>query len=125
MDTYNSHAKFGCQTQARQKINKITYRKSQQTPSLTLILNFFGTLTEHWNFKYIGNRIKKLKYLNKGSTHTNAKFNAIPSGIFYRLVNLTSRTKKNAQMKIDERYQGHAKGLIKGQAGSKSISNYE
>ena len=40
-------------------------------------------------------------------------FNAIPSGIFYRLVILTSGTKKNAQMKIDERYQGHAKALSK------------
>ena len=49
---------------------------------------------------------KKLKYLNKRSTHTNAMFNAIPSGIFYRLAKLTSRMKKNAQMKIDERYQG-------------------
>ena len=56
---------------------------------------------------------KKLKYLNKVSTHTNATFNAIPSGIFYRLAKLTSRTNKNAQMKIDERYQGHAKALSK------------
>ena len=55
-----------------------------QTLSLTLILNFFGTLMEHWNFKYIGKPNQKLKYLNKGSTHTNATFNAIPSGIFYR-----------------------------------------
>ena len=56
---------------------------------------------------------QQLKYLNKGSTHTNATFNAIPSGIFYRLAKLTSRTKKNAKMKIDERYQGHAKALSK------------
>ena len=38
---------------------------------------------------------------------------AIPSGIFYRLVKLTSRTKKNSQMKIDEIYKGHAKALSK------------
>ena len=38
-------------------------------------------------------------------------FNAIPSCVFYRLAKLTSRTKKNAQMKIYERYQGHAKAL--------------
>ena len=54
---------------------------------------------------------KQLKYLNKGSTHTNATFNVITSGIFYRLAKLTSRTKKNAKMKIYERYQGHAKAL--------------
>ena len=56
---------------------------------------------------------QKLKYLNKGSTHTNATFNAILTGIFYRLVKLTSRTKKNAQMKIEERYQGPAMDLSK------------
>ena len=55
----------------------------------------------------------QLTYINKGSTHTNASFNAIMSGIFYRLAKLTSRTKKNAEMKIDERYQGHAKALSK------------
>ena len=56
---------------------------------------------------------QKLKYLNKGSTHTNSTANAIPSGIFYRLVKLTSRTKKNAKMKIYERYLWHAKALSK------------
>ena len=54
-----------------------------------------------------------LKHLNKGSTTNNATFNAIPSCIFYRIEKLTSRTKKNAQMKIDEGYQGHAKALSK------------
>ena len=51
--------------------------------------------------------------MNKRSTHTIATFNEIPSGIFYRLAKLTSRTKKNAQMKIDERCQGQAKALSK------------
>ena len=54
---------------------------------------------------------QQLKYLNKGSTRTNATFNAILSGIFYRLAKLTSRTKKNAKMKIEEIYQGHSKAL--------------
>ena len=56
---------------------------------------------------------QQLKYPNKGSTHTNATFNAIPSGILYRLAKLKSRMKKNAQMNIYERYQGHAKALSK------------
>ena len=56
---------------------------------------------------------QQLMYLNKGSTHTNATFNAIPSGIFYRLAKMTSRTNKNAKMKVDERYQGHAKASSK------------
>ena len=56
---------------------------------------------------------QKLKYLNKVSTHTNAMCNAIPSGIFNRLANITSRTNKNVQIKMDERYQGHVKALSK------------
>ena len=56
---------------------------------------------------------QKIKYLNKGSTHTNATSNATPSGIFYRLTKLTSGAKNNAQIDIDERYQGHAKALSK------------
>ena len=51
--------------------------------------------------------------MNKGSTHTNAMFNAIPSGIFYRIAKLNPRTNKNAQIKMDERYQGHIKALSK------------
>ena len=62
---------------------------------------------------------QKLKYLNKRSTHTNATFNAIPSGIFYRLAKITSRTNNNAQMKIDETYQGHTKALSKSGLDSK------
>ena len=60
MNTCNSHAKFGYQTQARQEINKITYQKLQQTLSVTLMLNLFGTQKEHWNLKSIGNQIKSL-----------------------------------------------------------------
>ena len=40
-------------------------------------------------------------------------FNAIPSNIFYRLAKLTPRKKKNAQTKIDERYNGLSKALSK------------
>ena len=51
--------------------------------------------------------------MNKGSTHTNAIFNVIPGGIFYRIAKLTSRTNMNAQMKIDDGYQGNSKALSK------------
>ena len=40
-------------------------------------------------------------------------FNAIPSGIFNWLAILTSRTKKNAQMRIDKNYQGNTNALTK------------
>ena len=56
---------------------------------------------------------QKLKYLNKVSTHTKATFNEIPSRIFKRILRITSRAKKNAQMRIDENYQGYANALTK------------
>ena len=39
--------------------------------------------------------------------------NAIPSGIFYMLMKVTSVTKKNAQTRIDKRYQVHTEALSK------------
>ena len=49
--------------------------------------------------------------MNKGNTHMNATLNAIPRVVFNRLVKLTSITKNNAQMRMDGKYQGHAKAL--------------
>ena len=68
---------------------------------------------EKWNFKSIERQIEKLKYLNKQSAHTNANFNTIPSCIFKQLAKLTSKTKKNTQMKIDGQYPLYANALIK------------
>ena len=58
-------------------------------------------------------------YLNKGGNHKNATFNAIPTNIFYRLAKITSIPTMNAQMKIDEKYQGHAKALSKSELAPK------
>ena len=113
MNNWNSHAKFGFQTQACREINKITHWKSHQTLSLTSILSFVWNADGESEYQFHRKPNQTLKYLNKGSTHINATFNAIPSGIFYRLAKLTSRTKKNTQMKIYEIYQGHAKSLSK------------
>ena len=41
----------------------------------------------------------------------NATLNAIPRVVFNRLVKLTSITKNNAQMRMDGKYQVHAKAL--------------
>ena len=43
----------------------------------------------------------------------NETVNAIPSCIFNRVAKLTSRTKKNAQMIINGKYQENAKALTK------------
>ena len=56
---------------------------------------------------------QKPKYLNKGKNNVNVTFNKITSSICSRLAKLTSITKKNDQMKTDERYQGHYKALSK------------
>jgi GIY-YIG catalytic domain len=56
---------------------------------------------------------QKLKYLNKGSAHTNACFKAIPSGIFNRLAKLTSMNNMNANSKLDAIYPQHFRALRK------------
>ena len=73
----------------------------------------------HWKAK------QKLKYLNKGSTYTNATFNAIPIRIFNRFTILTSRKIKDAQMRIDEKYQGYANALTKDGLALKIFLNLE
>ena len=113
MDTCNSHAKFVCQTQDHQEINKITYRKSQQTLSLTSILSFSGILTENWNIKYIKNQINNLSILIKVVLTLMQRSMQFWAAYFTGFAKITSRTKKNTQMNINERYQGHAKALSK------------
>ena len=78
-----------------------------------LNLEFLWNADGELKYQVLQKSNQKLKDLNKGSTHTNVTFNSIPSGVFYRLAKLTSRTKKKSQMKIYERYQGHAKALSK------------
>ena len=67
-----------------------------------LDLEFFWNADGELEFQTHREIDKKFKSLNKESTHTNASFNAIPSGIFNRLVKLTSIAKKNAQMRIEK-----------------------
>jgi hypothetical protein len=52
-----------------------------------------------------------LKYLNRGSTHTEACFAAIPSGVMKRLASLTTRTNMSDLMRMDELYPMQAKAL--------------
>jgi hypothetical protein len=54
-----------------------------------------------------------LKYLNRGSMHTNACFAAIPTGVMKSLASLTTRTKESELMQMDELYPEHAKALKK------------
>ena len=54
---------------------------------------------------------QELKYLNKGSTHTEACFVAIPSGVVRRLALLMMRTNELEDIRMDELYPLHAKAL--------------
>jgi hypothetical protein len=52
-----------------------------------------------------------LKYLNRGSTHTEACFAAIPTGVMKRLASLTTRTDTSEPMRMDKLYPMHVKAL--------------
>jgi hypothetical protein len=54
---------------------------------------------------------QQLKYLNKGSTHTEACFAAIPNGVLKRLALLTTRTETSEMTRMDILYPLHAKAL--------------
>lgn len=54
---------------------------------------------------------QQLKYLNKGSTHTEGCFKAIPNGVLKRLASLTTRTVESELQRMDELYPLHAKAL--------------
>lgn len=54
---------------------------------------------------------QQLKYLNKGSSHTNPCFKAIPKGVCQRLAKLTTVTKENGDKPLNEIYPNHFKAL--------------
>ena len=54
---------------------------------------------------------QQLKYLTRGSTHTNACFQAIPLALLRRLATLTMKTDKSTSKRLDKLYQSHAKAL--------------
>ena len=54
-----------------------------------------------------------LKYLNKGSSHTNACTKAIPAGVLRRLAILTSPTPETENMPLNQLYPKHTAALQK------------
>jgi hypothetical protein len=52
-----------------------------------------------------------LKYLNRGSTHTEACFAAVPTGVMKRPASLITRTDKLESMRMDKMYPMHAEAL--------------
>ena len=98
MNVCNLHAKLGRQTQACQEINKITYRKLHQTLSLNSILNFYKTLTEHWNTKSTEKLIKNLSILIKEVLTQMQRSTKSQSASLTGLQKLTSRTKRTLKL---------------------------
>jgi GIY-YIG catalytic domain len=56
---------------------------------------------------------QQLKYLNRDSTHNNACFRAIPSGVYQRLAKLTTMTDDNEHKSLEELYPDHLHQLRK------------
>ena len=52
---------------------------------------------------------QQLKYLNRGSTHTEVCFQAIPSGVLRHLATLTTETEESKIKRMNELYPSHAK----------------
>jgi hypothetical protein len=65
---------------------------------------------------------QQLKYLDKGSAHTNACFKAIPAGVFNRLTKLTYMDDTNADKSLEELYPNHFKALRKANLISAKVS---
>ena len=65
-----------------------------------LDLELFWDKSGNLEFQVHWEKNQLLKYLNKESTHTKAKFKVIPNGVLNRLTKLTSGTEENAKMSI-------------------------
>ena len=89
---------------------KVTICKDEAFPYLDLEMYWRG---EELKFRVHMKPNQVLKYLNKGSAHTNACFRAIPYGVLRRLTILTSLTPETENMTLDQLYPEHIKGLEK------------
>ena len=64
-------------------------------------------------FRVFRKKGRKLKYVDKESNHTPRTLRAIPSGVFKRLVKLTSRKPSIRTAAVDSIYPAHANALRK------------
>jgi hypothetical protein len=78
-----------------------------------LDMEMYWSLEGNLQFRVHLKENQVLKYLNRGSMHTNACFAAIPTGVMKRLASLTTRTEKSELTTMDKLYPEHAKALKK------------
>ena len=104
----------------KKKIPEITIN---EFPFLDMKLNW--NFEENLNFSVYRKENQVLKYLEKGSCHTKATFEAIPSGVFNRLAKLTSKPNTNGKLRIDEVYPDHTNTLKNAGLFSKTFPTLE
>ena len=90
---------------------KVSIEKGKTFPYLDMEL--FWSPEQELQFRVHLKPNQELKYLNKGSTHTNACFRAIPSGVFGRLAKLTTVKLDNMDKTMEELYPKHIEVLRK------------
>ena len=93
-------------TKLTEKIN-IVEGKYFPFLDISIFWNFHNGLS----FKIYMKPNQKLKYLNKGSCHTNKCFEAISNGVFGRLSKLTTKCEKTMNSRLDKLYPDHANAL--------------
>jgi hypothetical protein len=76
-----------------------------------LDMEMYWSMEGNLQFKVHLKENQMLKYLNRGSTHTEACFAAIPTGVMKRLASLTTRTDTSEPMRMDKLYPMHVKAL--------------
>ena len=87
----------------------VQINSTPEFPYLDMELHWHNNQQLHFKVHLKPNQ--QLLYLNKGSCHTSACFNAIPLGVCHRLAKLTSVTEANADTSLRELYPAHFKAL--------------
>jgi GIY-YIG catalytic domain len=89
--------------------NNVTAERKETFPYLDMELKW--ATNKKLSFQVHLKPNQQLKYLNKGSAHTNACFKAIPAGVYHRLTKLTSMDENNADKCLEDIYPEHFKAL--------------
>ena len=79
-------------------------------PEAMLVSVWMGSVVELQFWVHLKEN-QQLKYLNRGSTHTEICFQAIPSGVLMQLAVLTMRTEETESVRMDILYPSHVKAL--------------
>ena len=90
--------------------DNVSIHKKESFPYLDMELYW---KQDELNFRIHLKPNQQLKYLNNGSTHTNATFRAIPHGVMKRLANLSSANAETENKRLNELYPKHAAALEK------------